>query len=156
MEKLEERTSQLVEDYWYAYQDFTIPINIYGIADHLGIKVIETSMPMEQDGELLMFSKPEIHVNFSHSFMRKKYTVAHLLGHFELTKPSHGDVIIEPHTKSDSDDLINRFAAYLLMPKELVVRQYIASKYDFEKTADSFGVPVGPLKTRLNNLGYEY
>lgn len=154
MEKLEDRTRQLIEDYWYTYQDFTIPINTYGIAATLGIKAIDVSMPMGQDGELLMFSKPQIYVNSSHSSMRRRYTVAHLLGHFVLTKPNHGDVVIEPHVKSDSNDLINRFAAYLLMPKDITVMQYIATNYDLHEAANSLGVSIEALRIRLTNLGY--
>jgi len=110
------------------------PVPVEAIAADLGIEVV--FKPFDGDNVSGMLFRDEetsrvvIGVNSAHSTVRQRFTIAHELGHFELHpgKPTILDHVVrvnfrDKNSNSASDKQekeANRFAAYLLMPTEMV------------------------------------
>ncbi len=147
-----------------------IPIeNINDVVTTLGGRVEETmdidtmsdgSIRKQDDGFIIYISPFQ-------SSERKKFTIAHELGHLFLhmgykisselwdkqknaTYYRSGDSLMEYQA--------NEFAAALLMPKEIykkIMDQYtIENKVETDKVADYFGVSVSAASNRGKFLGY--
>lgn len=147
-----------------------IPIeNINNVVTALGGRVEETmdidtmsdgSIRKQDDGFIIYISPFQ-------SSERKKFTIAHELGHLFLhmgykisselwdkqknaTYYRSGDSLMEYQA--------NEFAAALLMPKEIykkIMDQYtIENKVETDKVADYFGVSVSAASNRGKFLGY--
>lgn len=147
-----------------------IPIkNINDVVTTLGGRVEETmdidtmsdgSIRKQDDGFIIYISPFQ-------SSERKKFTIAHELGHLFLhmgyrisselwnkqknaTYYRSGDSLMEYQA--------NEFAAALLMPKETykkIMDQYtIENKVETDKVADYFGVSVSAASNRVKFLGY--
>jgi Zn-dependent peptidase ImmA (M78 family) len=116
----------------------TAPVDVYGIASSLGIRIHEAFLPENVSGiiERIKDANFLITINTLDSHTRKRFTTAHELGHFMLHKRLIGDGIeddrayrsttsgkyrnnlIGPREESQA----NAFAANVLMPYELIQR----------------------------------
>jgi len=118
------------------------PVDVRNIAKSLSISIAEA--PNKDDGMsgLILRSdgKTLIGVNASHHENRKRFTIAHELGHFKL----HDKGVFVDHEKNfhvkfrskhtgfdPEESEANAFAAELLMPEEWI-------KSDFETLKNSF------------------
>lgn len=145
--------------------DKKIPVNLTRIASGLRVQVIEDPA-LEFDEEHSVLSgkysiengKPVVRVNPADPPMRKRFTLAHELGHHCL---KHGPLFRDP-TKNfnifnfDSNEAAaNRFAAELLMP-EAAINALIKDKgmSDISALAKAFEVSEVAMKYRLKNLGW--
>jgi Zn-dependent peptidase ImmA (M78 family) len=151
------------------------PIPVDAIARAEGLKILETSLAGDVSGALVRSKGLSgIAVNNQHHPNRRRFTIAHELGHHALNhegKDNHIDwrftVIRRDGVSSEASDSqeieANFFAASLLMPKDLL-RSDLASRlgYDAESgisdaeiqiLARKYQVSDTALKYRLMNLG---
>jgi Zn-dependent peptidase ImmA (M78 family) len=149
---------QILDTYW----DRSLPVNVEGIARTMGMDVQQKYLFDESGSiELMNDGKYVITVNATENELRRRFTIAHEIGHYAL---GH----IDYHRRICRDDLnslstgnfnpyereANKFAAELLMP-ERVVRFAIADRgyTTTESLARIFGVSEVAMSWRLHNLG---
>jgi Zn-dependent peptidase ImmA (M78 family) len=146
------------------------PIDIEKICSMLNVKVIYDNK-LEDDISGFLYKKPNrnvIVVNDEHSQNRKRFTMAHELGHLLLNHG--GDVFVDREgrfifrdSKSQSGLDIqerdaNKFAAELLMPVEMVIKELnkidneMIEDRDIDKLAMKFDVSSQAMTIRLVNL----
>lgn len=149
-----------------------LPIDPEQIARHLGIEIRKLD-PEDQtlSGFLLRHSegtgRPIIGVNRRHTPARRRFTVAHELGHFLLHR--WGDVRVDRHMISRRDERsskgeyteeieANQFAAELLMPAAWLEEDFEESPFDVQdegqvaRLAKRYGVSHSAMTFRLANL----
>lgn len=135
------------------------PIDIYSIAEFLGLEVQEEAM----DDELSGYIEPRgsgwtIGVNAYHHPNRQRFTVAHELGHFLLHRPTekHTDVTFARRTgqKNTKENQADSFAAELLMPEAEVRKLITEGETSLERLAAHFNVSAMAAKFRAQSLGY--
>lgn len=99
----------------------------------------------------------EIRLNPFDSYFRKRFTMAHELGHFFLEhqfplnredRMANFNLIADP-----VETQANNFAASLLMPREFVEYIMFTLKSDFKEMARKLEVSTPALGYRLKNLG---
>ena len=157
------------------------PVKVYEIAESLGISVVEQSVDDDFSGFLLRDQEARrvvIGINSKHHENRRRFTVAHELGHFLLHE---GEVIhIDKKNRSQGFQLdfrnakssegidvkekeANLFAAELLMPSKLIEKDL--SKFEnidllgldeqhFDDLAGKYEVSLQAFMIRLSYLGY--
>lgn len=112
------------------------PVDIIGLANDLGVNVNEAWLADDVSGELVRIdeNKYEINVNAAHHLTRKRFTIAHELGHFLYHKDLIGDGLDDDRAyRSTSagryhntrigpvqETQANQFAANTLMPHTLI------------------------------------
>ncbi|GGF15867.1 ImmA/IrrE family metallo-endopeptidase [Youhaiella tibetensis] len=116
-----------------------VPVDLEGICREFGIRLHEAWLDTDISGELVSIPETgsyQINVNASHSTARKRFTIAHELGHFFLHRHLIGrgidddrvyrstsagryhNTAIGPREETEA----NRFAASLLMPQSHIVQ----------------------------------
>ncbi len=152
----------------------TVPVNIEGIIRSFDIELDKNSnLP---DGVLGEISKEgdryKISIKKTDHYYRKRFTMAHELGHFVLHKNKIGDGIDDsasyrPLRRTNTvvgateEREANNFAANILMPEELVV-QYAKERGVFngekldedalKEIATAFQVSKDAMEIRINGL----
>ena len=155
---------------------FKTPINVEELAQKLSIEVIEEDLDKNISGFLMVKNNNSIAViNSRHHKNRKRFTLAHEIGHFVLHKRKDEELLFMEESLtyfrsknnlekiSESEKKIEReanlFAAELLMPKVLVSKTIeekcldIDNEYDFTDLATIFKVSEVTLAIRLKELG---
>ena len=122
-------------------------------------------------------SQVSVWVNPSEAPVRQRFTAAHELGHLvydivpNLNDTSKSEAFIDKlhrdGTSSFKETRANKFAAQLLMPKELMKKQVdeliaehqkaglkITLEFALERLSATFGVSKPSMKIRLENLGF--
>ncbi len=130
------------------------------MAERLGIKVYEADLT-DISGSLSGFityddpatkSHPEIFIEESMSPGRKKFTLAHELGHHFLHQGMKLRLDNLDYSSNSKDTLeeieANYFAATLLMPRELLLR-LIDQKKSVEEISDYFQVSLSAARNRI-------
>ena len=147
-----------------------LPVNIEGIIRLHGIELDKNAeLASEVSGEIRKTSEEDykISVQAADHYYRKRFTMAHELGHFLLHKDKIGDGINDTpaYRTSDKDDLFNTnitaeheaeanaFAAALLMPKEAVEYYFLEEKKSCKEMAVIFQTSEKALEIRIKNLG---
>jgi len=118
------------------YKVIAPPIQPDKIAESLGLEIVYKKFSDGVSGALILKqdSKPIIVVNEDHSPVRKRFTIAHELGHFILKHGRDGLFIDKKEhfifrnelsaTGEERQEVeANAFAAALLMPEEMVKRE---------------------------------
>jgi Zn-dependent peptidase ImmA (M78 family) len=148
---------------------FTIPIDVVTLANREGIKVHNAKF--SEDGVSGLVSRRgdniTLLVNQSDVPFRKRFTIAHELGHHFLHLMQDGDFVdmdvdlfrLEPigHQLSENkrkEVEANQFAASILMPSELVIEIYKTTR-DISKLAEIFNVSETAMGIRLGQLRLE-
>ena len=139
-----------------------LPVDPVTIARSLGIRVVESSLPKDVSGALIKEKGRDavIIVDSNDSDNRKRFTVAHELGHFVDRSQNGQDafecVDLRSGASSCGNDLsevfANKFAAALLMPADAVRSAFKEHKYSII-LAQLFGVSSEAMSYRLENLG---
>lgn len=148
---------EFLDKYW----DGHLPIDAAAIAKKAGIAVImDPSLVKEGlSGRFAVENgAPAIRCNPSDVLVRRRFTIAHELGHFAL---GHGAAYRDPaahfsaKTFEPDEAAANHFAAQLLMPAELV-KTVIKEQGSptVESLSKRFGVSPMAMKYRLTNLGW--
>lgn len=164
MEKIS--ASALLDRFW----DGVLPVKPEAIAEALGIKVVplnDVDVSKGLSGALHWFPSQDspdrqlyCRFNSSESKERRRFTIAHELGHFASGHLSNGQVLFrdttEVFTKRVYDPLeaeANRFAAELLMPEALVKSFIQSGTHTIQHLAKHFQVSESAMRWRLVNLG---
>ncbi len=145
-------------------------MDVVKIAERLGIQIVESGFDPGVSGLIVRKDgKVFLGVNETDAAVRKRFTIAHELGHFTLhmgkTLPLGKPIFVDnvaARDQSSSRGLIpeeieaNKFAAELLMPHSFISRD--VSKADprklVEDLADKYDVSQTAMTLRLTNLGY--
>lgn len=146
------------------------PIPVEALARSLGVRV--SYSPFEGDISGMVFRDEDhviIGVNSLHHPNRQRFTIAHEIGHMLLHKgiEVHVDRAFRINLRNDvSSQAVdpeeieaNRFAAELLMPKHMLIRDLKGRAIDFEneddlrRLASKYRVSIQALTFRLINLG---
>lgn len=168
-EKIINKVSEITSGY---YKHFSLDLD--GLCEKLNIKLYEATFDddnvsgaITRDGETW-----KIVINESHPTTRKRFTVAHELGHyFAITNDSllaveyleDNDNVIKDYFILNRDDVVsddnyqierqaNYIGASLLMPEQMV-RQLFDEGTTTSVMAEKFGVSEAALSYRLKSLG---
>jgi Zn-dependent peptidase ImmA (M78 family) len=160
----------------YAIQ--SAPVDVAAIARTLGVTVHLEQLEDEVSGMLLVKNKEKhIIVNKGHHSNRRRFTVAHELGHLRLHYKQGDEVYVDtklmvyhrsgrsqdyshPHatTTPQQEKEANSFASALLMPRS-IVESFVDShgidvfdEFDLSKLAQAFEVSEQAMYIRLNTL----
>lgn len=163
----------LATDILSKYSEFALPINVKNIVQKLGIILKPFPLGDDVSGVLsLENGKSVIIYNSLQSKQRRRFTIAHELGHYILHR-NESNLFVDSNFKlfrsNNSSDTphkafleqqANLFAASILMPKELVEREIEKIDFDFSKGDESlqylsklFNVSSTAMYYRLFNLG---
>lgn len=106
-----------------------------------------------EDGQWIMC------INENHNVKRRRFTIAHELGHFMLHKNKNIEFKDSTFFRGNEMDSIeyaaNEFAARLLMPEEKVRSLVSYGVKNIGELAASFGVSSMAMKYRVLSLGYK-
>lgn len=148
------------------------PVDVVAIAKSMGVMCENGELDPEISGQLERIPRPKgfmvdqfkITVNKTHGEQRRRFTIAHEIGHFLLHKDLIGDGVddnkafrstamgnfhntkIGPREEAEA----NNFAAQLLMPKYLL-EQEIENGSSFYDLCRDFGVSQSAMEYRLKN-----
>ena len=151
----------------------SIPVEVVSMANLYGFEVYELEMDSNTSGIIIIDTKPiknfdsekVIVVNSDHSKARKRFTIAHELGHYILRgKPTTCYAHRDSSENYDSDEKdANSFASALLMPKEDIIRYANSEQEDLNgemieflliaKVAKRYNVSQSAAEVRLKKLG---
>jgi Zn-dependent peptidase ImmA (M78 family) len=141
-----------------------IPVPVVAVAQELGIRVHEVAMPkiegiipsgmiVEDNGEWVII------VNEEDAPTRKRFTIAHEIGHFMLHSGktfvdefSAGETFYRDHEKNGQEREANHFAANLLIPAKELTEQW-PDFADPAEAAEYYYVSEVSMTYRLKNLG---
>jgi len=137
------------------------PVELFGMAERLGIQVRETKLDRDTLGALFMEpgADPRIVLNRRHSFLRRRLGCALEMGHFVRMSAKTGEYKrvdlcdgSEEVGGESNNEYAREFAGSLLMPKEDV--EILADlKMDDLEMALRFLVPRDAMQIRLASLG---
>lgn len=160
------------------YRIHNAPIDVAGIARDLGVTVHFEHLEDEVSGMLVVKNKEKhIIVNKGHHSNRRRFTIAHELGHLILHYKQGDEVYVDtklmvyhrsgrtqdyshPHatTTPQQEREANSFASAFLMPKP-IVESFVDSQgidvfdeFDLAKLAQAFDVSEQAMYIRLNIL----
>ena len=163
-------SSQFANSVLANYWDNIYPVDPIAISRRFGIKVIYDDLPQDISGALIKTEKmdfPVIMVDSSESDVRKRFTVAHELGHYLyntfILKLNGVYEKIDYRGQSsklgsDKEEIFaNGFAAALLMPKDVILEKgnFLSQAQIFE-LASKLDVSLEALNYRLQYLGVHY
>lgn len=144
-----------------AWGDKGFPADPVTIARALGIRVVESQLPDDVSGALIKEKGKDatIIIHSTDSPSRKRFTIAHELGHF-VSRSFSGDEEFEcvdlrsgiSSCGVDNEEIFaNQFAANLLMPENEVKKGFSAYS-SAVALAPKFGVSPDAMSVRLKNL----
>lgn len=137
------------------------PVQVLEIAHAMGVKVYKSknwpahiSGLIRKDATHGGTSGYAIYTNANHRRTRRRFTIAHELGHYVLHPDLIGDGITDDALyRSRLGDPIerqaNRFAANLLMPWDLIIESTRSGLDTVEKLAEKFEVSKSAMSVRL-------
>jgi Zn-dependent peptidase ImmA (M78 family) len=134
----------------------TFPVPVVRIAGAMNARVV-SSDEIEDSGGVQMMNDGhfEIVVKAGEPNFRKRFTIAHEIGHIALGHLREGQTLFRDASFNRPRDYreraANRFAAALLMPAEYIRLAW--GKMPFQQLAQCFGVSSQTLLYRLNQLG---
>jgi Zn-dependent peptidase ImmA (M78 family) len=150
----------------------SVPIQVEKIAKKLGLDVVQRDLGSNVSGVLYVQNgKGTIGYNPNESEVRKRFTIAHEIGHFVLHKINNDMFIDKKEFKLFRNEQsstgehrmeqeANAFAAALLMPKELLITEIKKFKIDLSDDEDDsirnlakkFEVSATAMTYRIDNL----
>lgn len=151
-----EAAKEILERYW----DGRLPVRPEQIAERMRIAMVGRGGAGDESYHFSGYfsvrqGKPTIEYNANDSLVRRRFTVAHELGHYVL---GHQDA---PRDYPDSfgskngspiEQQANKFAAELLMPSHVVKTMALAGSNSLEELANLFAVSKVAMGHRLSNL----
>lgn len=134
------------------------PVPVEDIANRMGLEIVEFPFHEKISG-LLKKEEGIIGVNKGQHPVRRRFTIAHELGHFllghDIEKGVDDDIIDDTFDKPYPQEReANLFASALLMPSDWVKKHFKAqgsglSKIDLDKLSRAFGVSKQAMTIRL-------
>lgn len=145
------------------------PVDVHKIAEHLGLVLVKTDMADDVSGMLIREEGAStVGLNKNHHPNRQRFTLAHEIGHHQLHRgrplivDSPVRVNLRDRTSgmaTDREEMeANRFAAELLMPRDLVLDEVAGASVGSidelkDRLAAEFKVSPEAMGYRLVNLG---
>ena len=144
--------NQVLADFW----DQSLPVDPAKIAKAMGVRVFENPS-LQLSGELVVSDDGtmRIHINPHDSLVRKRFTVAHELGHVcqrHGPRPREDDAAYSLYNFDPIERDANLFAAALLMP-EPAVNHFLDMGFTLWQLADKFHVSEQATRIRLERMG---
>lgn len=142
---------------------FRPPVDPTKIAEKLKVEVRHIPLPERVSGFIAKESKDlpaVIYVNENHSLVRRRFTVAHELGHY-VQETARGNETFETLRREtghadqgihEKERWANGFAAAILMPAGPTKRLYVEGE-SIQEIANRFKVSTVAMEYRLANLG---
>lgn len=135
------------------------PVPLIPIAEHLGytIKEFEPNTPEKaRISGVVHYSKANILVNSQEPYVRRRFTVAHEIGHIQLhgEKNNYIDYRNANATSSEHESDANKFAAALLMPEDKF-KAVVHASNSYLTVAKFFDVGADAARYRAINLKCE-
>jgi Zn-dependent peptidase ImmA (M78 family) len=146
------------------------PVDVRAIAQKQGVVVAPYDLGGSISGVLVLKNGvATIGVNSENAESRQRFTIAHELGHYVLHRQSQEMFVDENFSVYFRDENsstgeqtreieANAFAAALLMPKEMLMKEVEEGKYDLDKEEDvvklakCFSVSTMAMSYRIGNL----
>ncbi|OJW71572.1 MULTISPECIES: ImmA/IrrE family metallo-endopeptidase [unclassified Spirosoma] len=155
---------------------YRTPVDVNLIAAKKGVNISPYDFGEDVTGVLILEGDKAtigVNKNNNNNDQRRRFTIAHELGHFILQHQRSGVFVDTPtqyftilyrDSKSSTGEHLqereaNAFAAALLMPEKLVMNYLNNTKFDFKKDdiiqllAKEFDVNPQAMSFRLSNLG---
>lgn len=161
MSKINERLEELTSEILLATDMYSIPVDVIRIANMNDIRVYEANLENNISGAIrLENGKYEILVNSQDSDNRKRFTIAHELGHYFLHKDIleseniHVDILYR--TEKTQEEMqrereADYFGGALLMNRILLTKLY--NSHSIKELAELFNVSASAMTVRLDILG---
>lgn len=144
------------------------PVQTVPVANDLGIRVYRMggwpnhiAGMIRKDADEGGTSGFAIYVNAEHPVVRRRFTIAHEIGHFVLHRELIGDGIVE-NTLLRAEGLsnrveaqANRFAADLLMPWTLLKQAQDNGIVTIPELAEAFGVSKDAMSIRILGIPWQ-
>lgn len=163
--KLYQNASALLADLQGKGFVVSAPINVEEIAAMLNIHIVNDSSLELKDiiGEILFDDgNPIIKINPHQNsyFSRKRFTIAHEIGHFCLHSAESREGFSDSRktmSRSDSywdkyESEANNFAAQLLMPKQIVISEGSKILKEYKNNNQADGMPVSSFIEKLSTV----
>lgn len=142
--------------------NFKLPINIMEIAKNIGLKILQSDFRDESISGLIIPKNKEIHIARKDSYERKRFSIAHEIGHYVLHYNFGRDAENKEYVSyrnsysslgfSIKEIEANHFATALLMP-EYELKKIWKEEKDLENIARIMEVSIMALSIRLDYLG---
>jgi len=137
------------------------PVNVYAVAEGLGFEVHDYDFPESTSAAMVIEDDIRaIGVNRSFSIVRKRFSVAHELGHYLLGHGNFGDSkstfedgsynYTDPQNRQESE--ANEFAAELLMPEPFLKKDFSEGPPSVPQLAMKYQVSEQALWIQLFSL----
>lgn len=141
------------------HSDGVFPINVIDLAHSMGLRVMEANFTKDDIAGMLDMNKKAIYIARDDGYLRKRFSIAHEIGHYVLHKEACEDgrhISYRDEISSLGFDIkeieANFFAANLLMPYKKVM-ELVKNKYTLEEMANFFNVSNVSMGYRLKFLG---
>lgn len=136
------------------------PVPVHDIARELGIEIYSGKWTNGASGCIRRDRKRggksgfAILTNDQHGWERRRFTIAHELGHYVLHRDKIGEGIVDDRMyrsrlAGPMEKQANEFAAWLLMPWDLVVREVQCGAGSVEELASVFQVSKSTMAIRV-------
>ena len=165
MSKIVDEFEELTENILINNDMFKVPVDVVKIAKLNSIKVYEGNLDKNVSGAIRYNKEKnyfEILVNKNDTRQRKRFTIAHEIGHFFLHKEIlmsdeiHIDIMYrmpnEDEEQKRREKDVDYFAGALLMNKTLLTKMYNENN-TITELAEIFDVSVSAMTVRLDILG---
>lgn len=165
MNKIIDKFEELTENILINNDMFKVPVDVVKIAKLNGITVYEGDLEKNVSGAIRYNKEKEnfeILVNKNDTRERKRFTIAHEIGHFFLHKEIlmsdeiHIDIMYrmpnEDEEQKRREKDVDYFAGALLMNKTLLTKMYNENN-TITELAGIFDVSVSAMTVRLDILG---
>jgi IrrE N-terminal-like domain len=129
------------------------PISVHRIAVDFNVAIERVELPDTLPGFVAQIrGRWFIFVNRYHGSRRRRFTIAHELGHIAL---DHHGVVFMFGEGQQQERAANRFAAEVLMPEKMIRRAHVRAferSLDIGDLADIFLVSKRAMEIRLSEL----
>jgi Zn-dependent peptidase ImmA (M78 family) len=137
------------------------PVNVYAVAENLGFEIHDYDFPDSMSAMMVVEDDIRaIGVNKSFSTVRKRFSVAHELGHFLLGHGNFADSVAtfedgsynytDPQNRQESE--ANEFAAELLMPEPFLKKDFAEGAVSVPQLAKKYQVSEQAMWIQLFSL----
>lgn len=153
--QIEQTAEQLLGEVFGKLTTMRLPVRLGDVLDYLGLELRQGQF--EEDDVSAAYSRTEkvVYVSADDSATRKAFSIAHEIGHNRLHPNHESDVLYRKEmfngTNSPEETEANRFAASLLMPRDLIVGLKAVTKGN-EELAKIFGVSIAAVGWRLRSI----
>lgn len=131
------------------------PVDLNKILSHLNLSLEEINLDNEISG-ILNVKKRTIYVEKDHSQPRKNFTIAHELGHYcmhqDISDTFEDKIFLRTSSVDLYESQANKFAAELLMPRDIFMKIIKEDVDTIEKLAVFFNVSTLAVRVRAKQL----